>query len=126
MSTHVSITLRSCPDERRTWVGGVSPKIIVRRSRIAIAVQERSHGHNSLNAAWITSQMGGQGTLLEAQTTSSDHIWKLHPWRGPQVRSEPFSLGAVLLSGRPIFIQCQYWEELHSLYEVAKPQPSTG
>ena len=29
-------------------------------------------------------------------------------------------------SGRPIFIQCWYWELLCSSYEVAKPQPSTG
>ena len=28
--------------------------------------------------------------------------------------------------GRPFFIQCRYWEELRSLYEVAKLQPSTG
>ena len=28
--------------------------------------------------------------------------------------------------GRPIFIQCQYWEELRSLYEGAEPQPNTG
>ena len=28
--------------------------------------------------------------------------------------------------GRPIFIQCWYWDELHSPYEGAKPQPSTG
>ena len=29
-------------------------------------------------------------------------------------------------NGRPIFIQCWYWEELRSLYEVAKLQPGTG
>ena len=28
--------------------------------------------------------------------------------------------------GRPIFIQCWYWEEFLSLYEGAEPQPSTG
>ena len=30
------------------------------------------------------------------------------------------------LCGRPIFIQCWYWEELCLLYEGAKPQPGTG
>ena len=29
-------------------------------------------------------------------------------------------------AGRPIFIQCWFWEELRSPYEDAKPQPSTG
>ena len=33
------------------------------------------------------------------------------------------NLGA---SGRPIFIQCRYWEELRSVYEVSRLQPSTG
>ena len=28
--------------------------------------------------------------------------------------------------GRLMFIQCWYWEELRSLYEGAKPQPSAG
>ena len=56
----------------------------------------------------IAIQMGG-GVAILLKASGSGVDWIL-----------------LILNGRLIFIQCWYWEELHSAYEGAKLQPSTG
>ena len=38
----------------------------------------------------------------------------------------PFFSKSLHFYGRPIFIQCRYWEEVRSLHKLSRPQPSTG
>ena len=84
------------------------------------------------------SQKEQEGTLLASEASNHLETGQEIP-RANCIRHGPLQRGTAgqadaskqlrfgnRSNGRPIFIQCRYWEELRSLYEVSRPQPSTG
>ena len=77
--------------------------------RVIFQAQTRSNRSKSgPNQAW---QRGSEGSEPEG--------WV-------RLGGGPVAPPESLCSGRPIFIQCRYWEEMRSLYGGAEHQPSTG
>ena len=88
-----------------------------KKSKLRVKSMETSMKHLSMGRLLVGSF---QAFLAAPRRTAEP--------RGP-VSCEELSTGWELSRGRmggPILIRCRYWEEFCSLYEVPRPQPSTG